>query len=58
MWLVMFQPYHGQLVPQTICRSEADARYFIESLPWNAYGVYSYCFVPTVQPMNHMIYVS
>ena len=55
MWLVMFQPYHGQLVPQALCRSEAEARDFIEGMPWNAYGVYSYCLVPVTAPLNQMI---
>lgn len=57
MWLVMFQPYHGQLVPQALCRSEAEARDFIEGMPWNAYGGYSYCFVPVTAPLNQMIYI-
>lgn len=57
MWLVMFQSFQGQLVPQTLCRSEMEARDFIENLPWNAYGTYSYCFVPVTQPLNQMIYI-
>lgn len=57
MWLVMFQSCQGQLVPQTLCRSEMEARDFIERLPWNAYGIYSYCFVPVTQPLNQMIYI-
>ena len=28
MWLVMFQSFNGQLVPQTLCRNEKEARDF------------------------------
>lgn len=57
MWLVMFQPHSGQLVPQTLCRTEAEARNFIEMVPWNAYGYYSYCFVPVTSVPSQMIYI-
>lgn len=58
MFLVMFCPYNGSAyVPQVLCRSEWEAREAIINMPRNAFGEYSYTFVPVIAPLSNMVYI-